>query len=78
MTKPDYTFYKHELNYIRSVNATAPGPTFNHDRECFARYCDMQAKASREAGFPLIGAEIENLRDTAYPTFRSEYPNHSR
>ena len=54
-----------EADYIRSVDPTNPGTTFNHDPSCFARYCEMQAKQADRGNFVLIAAEMRKARDSA-------------
>lgn len=42
-----------EVTYIQSVNPRNPGPTFNHDPECFTRYREMQSNHARKSGHDL-------------------------
>lgn len=49
---------RHELEFIKAVDHNAPGSCFNHDRDCFARYCDMQANKARRHGFHAIARRI--------------------
>ena len=64
-------WWRKELDYINSVQPTRPGAPFNRDRAVFARYCEMQARAS-EVDFPLIAQDIRQARDIADPAFRSK------
>lgn len=67
-----YEEWKEEQRYIASVNPKAPGGAFNHDRQCFARYCNMQANSCRADGFYLTAHDMTQARDIADPEFRSK------
>lgn len=47
-----------ELEYIRSVNPTHPGRSFNNLPPTFSRYCFEQAGFAREDGFPETAERI--------------------
>lgn len=34
-----------EMVYLEGINPLKPPKEFNYDRECFAKYCDMQANS---------------------------------
>lgn len=57
----DQQHWQDELGYIRSVSIRAPGAAFNHDPDCFARYCDMQANSARGEGFRDVANEINGI-----------------
>ena len=50
-----------ELTYIRSVDVFNPGKSFNHDTQCFKRYCQMQAKFAVNHKQPDIATEIRRV-----------------
>jgi len=67
-----YEDWKEEHRFIESVNPRAPGVSFNHDPECFARYCNMQANCADVDGFHLVAEDIRQARDIADPEFRTK------
>ena len=71
MNKWALEYCEAEFRYIKSIDPTSPGKTFNHERECFASYCNMQANVTMRAGFPLIAHECHQSRDIAMPDFKS-------
>lgn len=48
-----WTEAANEAAYIRSINPRYPGPDFNHNPECFARYRKVQSDHSRSSGHEL-------------------------
>ena len=62
---------RNELNYIKSVNPKRPGKSFNHDPDCFAEYCNMQANTMLHSGYRLLAHECTQSRDIAKPMYRS-------
>jgi MoaA/NifB/PqqE/SkfB family radical SAM enzyme len=40
---------KLEIEYLLSINPRSPGANFNHDPDCFARYCKMQERRILES-----------------------------
>lgn len=67
-----YDDWKEEQRYIESVNPKSPGSDFSYLPSCFAEYCNMQANSCEHDGFPLIAHDMRQVRDIAFPTFRSE------
>lgn len=63
--------WNRELRFIESVDPRNPGETFNHDPDCFARYCNMQANAALRDGLRVLSMDILQYRDAACPDFRS-------
>jgi len=57
--------WENELIYINSIDPVTPGNAFNDDRECFGRYCDMQAHAAIKDGERNICEKILSRRDIA-------------
>tara|TARA_R100000808_G_scaffold1753_1_gene7582 strand:+ start:1020 stop:1229 length:210 start_codon:yes stop_codon:yes gene_type:complete len=40
---------KLEIEYILSIDPRSPGANFNHDPDCFERYCQMQERRILES-----------------------------
>jgi len=57
--------FESELTYLKTINPKKPGDDFNNNPDCFARYCDMQAKQCFKIGAHLTGEEIIQIRDIA-------------
>ena len=57
--------WNNELSYINSIDPIRPGAAFNYDRECFGRYCDMQAHAAIQHGHRDISEKMLDRRDIA-------------
>lgn len=65
-----YEAARAELAFIRGIDPRNPGALFRYSQECFASYCNMQANSYRKR-WPLIAHDMLQVRDTAYPAFRS-------
>lgn len=74
--KRTYNFWKEELAYIKSINPlnppvefntvlTSEGRDINAARDCFASYCNMQANAVINDGFPLMAKDMKDAADIA-------------
>ena len=57
-TKLTYNQAKAEYDYIAGIDYRQPGDTFNNDKACFIRYCEMQAKSLARDGFTSISEDI--------------------
>jgi len=64
-----------EVDYINGIDHQNPGESFNHDSECFARYCDMQAKSAARDGYGITAYIIAQARDRAFPGYKGVYPD---
>ena len=51
-----------EVRYIQSVNPRNPGPGFNDDPACFARYREMQAAHAEESGHAQQANQMRMIR----------------
>ncbi len=75
-TKQSYEWWKAEQIYIKSINPknppiefhtvlTSEGYDVNAARDCFAKYCDMQALRVINDGFPLMAKDMKDAADIA-------------
>ena len=74
--KQTYEWWQQELSYIKSIDAKNPpvefhtvltpdGPDVSAARDCFARYCNMQALSVINDGFPLMAKDMKDAADIA-------------
>lgn len=69
MRKPQsYESHNTELRYIKRVSSPIIAESFNNDWNCFAEYCNMQARFADDVGFPAIAAAMRRIGDAVQTT----------
>jgi len=62
-----------ESLYISSIDAIRPGPVFNNDRQCFARYCAMQVESAKRDHCYFAASDMDQIRFIAF--YEAGYPD---